>query len=313
MTKPNFTLFICIAMLFSTTCQSDQTRDSEEVAKDDVIEIITEVMDFQMPDTIPSGWNTFRFINKSEEVHFFLLDKYPEGKTIEDARREIIPVFQRGMDLINEGKPEEGFEQFNSLPPWFFEVVFVGGSGLVSPDHTAETTIRLEPGYYIVECYIKMVNGMFHATMGMVKELIVKEEQSGNTPPVADIKLTISSEDGIVYRDAINKGEQVFSVHFQDQIAHENFVGHDISLVRLDDHADLSLLEKWMNWAEPEGLRTPSPAGVTFLGGVNDMPAGRTGYFTATFDPGRYALISEVPNASSKNMLKTFEVLDEVQ
>jgi hypothetical protein len=46
----------------------------------------------------------------------------------------------------------------------------------------------------------------------------------------------------------------------------------------------------------------------TFLGGVNDMPAGSIGYFTPTLEIGNYALIAEVPNASSKNMLKTFVV-----
>ena len=31
-----------------------------EVAKENVVEIVTEEMEFQMPDTIASGWNTFQ-------------------------------------------------------------------------------------------------------------------------------------------------------------------------------------------------------------------------------------------------------------
>ena len=50
------------------------------------------------------------------------------------------------------------------------------------------------------------------------------------------------------------------------------------------------------------------PDGVTFLGGVNDMPSGSIGYFYADIKPGKYALISEVPHAKSKGMLKVFEV-----
>ena len=38
------------------------------------------------------------------------------------------------------------------------------------------------------------------------------------------------------------------------------------------------------------------------------MPTGSTGYFTVTLEPGNYAMISEVPNTLSKNMLKTFVV-----
>ena len=54
----------------------------------------------------------------------------------------------------------------------------------------------------------------------------------------------------------------------------------------------------------------PAPEGIVFLGGVNDMPAESTGYFTAVLTPGKYALISEVPNTLSKNMLKTFVISD---
>ena len=36
-----------------------------------------------------------------------------------------------------------------------------------------------------------------------------------------------------------------------------------------------------MNWANPKGLIEPAPIAVTFIGGVNDMPEGNKGYFTA--------------------------------
>lgn len=304
-------LIISILLLSFQSCRTEiksKKNEQVEIKTSNSIEIITEVMDFQTLDTIPSGWNTFQYINKSTETHFFLLSKYPEGKTLEDTEKEVVPTFQNGMDLINEGKSEEGFAEFNKLPAWFFEVVYSGGSGLVSPKSPNLTTIKLEPGYYIMECYVKMENGKFHSTMGMVKAIIVTAEDSGNTPPEATINITISSTEGIAYDNLIAKGMQTFSVYFKDQIPHENFVGHDVNLVKLDPNTNLETLEKWMNWADPEGLITPAPKGVTFLGGVNDMLAGSTGYFTVILEPGNYAMISEVPNALSKNMLKTFVV-----
>jgi hypothetical protein len=311
-TKQNsLLLFILIAFLSLQSCKSDKGRESldqVEVQKDNVIQIVTENMDFQMPDTIPSGWNTFRYKNQSPQTHFFLLDKYPLGKTLEDVKTFVIPVFDSGMKLINEGNSEEGFAEFGKLPEWFSEVVFVGGSGLISPGNVGETTINLEPGYYIVECYVKMSNGVFHTSMGMTKELIVSEDISEITQLTADIKIDISSTDGIVYNDSISSGRHTFSVFYKDQIVHENFVGHDINLVRLGENADLEALDKWMNWADPKGLIEPAPEGVTFLGGVNDMPAGNTGYFSVALEPGNYVLISEVPNPSAKNMLKRFTV-----
>ena len=95
-----------------------------------------------------------------------------------------------------------------------------------------------------------------------------------------------------------------------NQIVHENFVGHDINLVKIEENADLDALEAWMNWATPTGLKTPSPEGVTFIGGTNESPAGSVQYFQVDLMPGNYAFIAEVPNASSKGMFKQFTVSD---
>ncbi|TJY33479.1 hypothetical protein [Pontimicrobium aquaticum] len=277
---------------------------------DNVIDIVTRSMEFQSVDTITSGWNTFKYQNLSNETHFFLMDKYPEGKTVENALTDVAPVFEEGMQLINEGKQEEGFAAFGKLPEWFGEIVFSGGSGLIGPKETAVTTIDLESGYYIMECYVKMPNGKFHTSMGMAKPIIVTSEDSGNKPPEATIKISVSNDKGITYDKPITKGKQVFSVFYKEQKHHENFMQHDVNLVKLEENASEDALEAWMNWADPKGLITPVPEGVTFLGGVNEMPAGSTGYFYADLKPGKYALISEVPNTRSKGLFKVFEVKD---
>ncbi|PKA84466.1 hypothetical protein ATE92_2656 [Ulvibacter sp. MAR_2010_11] len=313
-----FLLSISIAVFSS--CKSDKKAEQfeeaasalEEGVKEpsNVIDIITRSMEFQSVDTITSGWNTFKYQNLSNETHFFLMDKYPEGKNVTHTLEEVAPVFEEGMKLINEGKSEEGFAAFGKLPKWFGDIVFSGGSGLIGPKNTAVTTIHLEPGYYIMECYVKMPNGMFHTSMGMAKPIIVTTEDSGNTPPEPTINITVSNENGIVYDKAITKGKHVFSVFYKEQKHHENFMQHDVNLVRLEANASVEELEKWMDWSDPKGLITPVPQGTTFLGGVNDMPAGRTGYFYADLNPGRYAFISEVPNSRIKGLLKEFEVKD---
>ena len=307
---------ICILLFFlmvSYACKKDQTTSKsagEDIPRSEIIEIVSNHMDFQMPDSISSGWHTFKYDNRSNETHFFLVDKYPEGFSIENMEKEVGPVFQKGMDLIIEGKPEEGIAAFNKLPEWFFKVVFVGGSGLLSPKSSSLTTLNLEPGYYIIECYVKMPNGTFHSNMGMVKSLIVTSEVSEVAPPEPTNEIVISSKEGIIVKDSVQGGKQIFSVYFKDQMVHENFVGHDINLVRVKKGADISSLEAWINWADPKGLMSPAPEGFTFLGGVNDMPEGSIAYFEVDLSPGSYVLISEVPNAGSKNLLNTFVISD---
>ena len=300
---------VVLAILLTIfSCKTEKKAESKELVKqnDPVIEIVTESMDFQMVDTISSDWHTFKYVNKSPDTHFFLFDKYPEGKSIKDTEHEVGPPFQKGMDLINEGKPEEAFAAFGELPAWFSEIVFTGGSGLVSPGVSNEITVNLEPGYYVVECYVKMPNGVFHTSMGMVKELIVTDEVSQKKIPEANVNIEISSTGGITFSDTVKKGKNVFSVHYLDQLPHENFVGHDVHLVKLADNADHTILESWMNWATPKGLISPAPEGFTFLGGLSEMPAGRTGYFSTSIDSGTYAFVAEVPNAIQKNMFQTF-------
>ncbi len=302
-------LLIVSMALLSASCKSDKkSKVEEESTKNTMVEVITENMDFQMVDTITSGWNTFKYHNLSTQTHFILVDKYPLGKTSEDAEKVIGPIFDSGMKLINEGKMDEAMEAFGQLPEWFSEVQFLGGTGLLSPGETAETTLYLEPGSYILECYVKMPNGIFHTSSGMTKDLVVSQEKSEKQEPKANINLSISSTKGIFTKDSIVGGPQTFSVHFVDQIVHENFVGHDINLVRLGENASMEELENWMNWATPTGLMEPAPDGLTFLGGVNDMPAGRTGYFTVQLDPGNYVLIAEVPNPTAKGLLRTFTI-----
>lgn len=316
--RPIFLILLVFCAFYN--CKNEKKTEStegtivevEEVIEvpSNVIDVISRGMDFQSVDTISSGWNTFKYQNLSNETHFFLLDKYPEGKTIENTLTDVAPVFANGMDLINEGKEEEGFVEFNKLPKWYFDIVFSGGVGLIAPKHTATTTVKLDPGYYIMECYVKMPNGMFHTLMGMAKPIIVTEEDSGNSPPEATVNITLSAEEGISYDKSITKGKQIFSVFVKDQKPHENFIWHDVNLVKLADDANEDELEAWMDWSDPKGLITPVPNGVTFLGGVNDMPAGSIGYFYADLKPGKYAFISEVPNTKSKKMFIVFDVID---
>lgn len=296
-------LFIIIALSSLQSCNNDSNKSNK-------IEIITNAMDFQMADEIPSGWNTFHYINQSSETHFFVIEKYPEGKTLKDGHEELIPAFQKGMDMLNANKPENAQAEFGKIPEWAFNIVYTGGSGMVSPGQSSDVTVKLDPGYYVLECYVKNKDGIFHSMMGMTKELTVTDKKSDNEELFADVSISISSTDGIIIPDKIKKGETIFEVNFKDQKAYENFVGHDVNLVRLTNESDIEELENWMNWMDPKGLINPEPAGFTFLGGVNDMPAGSIGFFSADLTPGNYVLVSEVPDSSEKGLLKTFTVSD---
>ena len=298
-------------LFFLVSCGNESKVEEEEVMEEvpaSSMNIVTLNMDFQAPDTIPSGWVTWVYQNKSTQPHFILIDDYIDTITVVEFRDELLPAFGEGISKLYEGKNDEAMAAFGKIPEWYSGTTWPGGVGLTSPGITSETTLNLKPGYYVMECYVKMEGGMFHTNMGMYKELIVSDEVSPLAEPTADYSISISSETGIDFVAPEKAGTYTFQVNFIDQKSYEHFQGHDVNLVKIDDSGNMEALETWMNWLELEGLIDPVPEGFTFMGGVNDMPAGSKGYFKVNLEPGKYALISEVPSASSKNLLKVFEV-----
>jgi hypothetical protein len=281
---------------------ADRSHNSKKVI------IRSEGMNFIAPEEIKSGWNTFRYENGTGHPHFFVIEKLPEGKTIEDSKAEVVPIFQQGMDLIAEDKFDEAMEVFFSLPDWYWEVVLQGGPGLVSPGMAAESMVYMTPGDYVIECYIKTPNGVFHSSIGMAEGIHVLEESTKIKEPKPTLKINISSTSGIEISGKVRPGHHEISVYYEDQSVYGNFVGHDVHLVKLSPGADIDALNGWMNWTTPGQFETPAPQGFSFMGGMQELPAGGTGYFSAKLTPGTYALISEVPDPASKNMFKIFEV-----
>lgn len=325
MKKPTFfnslVIPIC-SLLILTACKgnskTEETMESEPMEpemeepvyyENGTLEVITEAMEFFTADTINSGWNTVVYHNESPETHFVMLDKYPSDTlTMDNVKNELLPPFDNGMRYLMENKPDSAMAAFGKLPAWFGQVRFFGGTGLISPGHTATSTVKLEPGKYLMECYVKMANGEWHTSHGMAKFIHVKDDSTSLSVPSPNNKVTISSSEGITLEGTPETGHQVFQVDFIDQKPYEHFMGHDVNLVKYDEGTDLSELVHWMNWMFPDGLATPTPGGITFLGGVNNCDAGATGYFEADLEPGNYLLIAEVPDADKKGLFKKFTV-----
>ena len=187
------------------------------------------------------------------------------------------------------------------LPEWYASVRQMGGTGLTAPGRTARTTANLEPGLYVMECYVKTKDGTFHTSLGMMQPITVTNIASGGSAPEADIEISLSNFE-IVLTVEVTPGEHTVAVHFEEhpQIG----LGNDVHLVRLDDGTSVDEVIPWMDWMNIGGLRTPAPA--SFLGGTQEMPVGYTAYFTVDLEPGRYAWISE--STAAQGMVEEFTV-----
>lgn len=304
--------FVAILLTISLISCKDKSRDHElketTTPSIPVVEVVTTGMDFQLENEIAAGWTTFRYVNNSEEPHFFILEKMPEGLGLREYREELIPPFMAAFQAFENGEMEEGMKALEKTPEWFNAVELGGGVGIISPKSITESTVYLNPGTYVMECYIRMPNGLAHAFLGMTEEVIVIPSNNDRQPPKADYKIDVSSKTGVTFVDSLTAGKYTFEVNFEDQIKYEHMLGHDINLIRMDHDSLLSQLNHWLNTVDIKAFRTPAPEGIRFLGGVQDLPEKTTGFFTANLEEGNYVLISEIPNSVERNMFKLFRV-----
>lgn len=280
------------------------TEAAPEASDERVVTVVARDFTIEAPDRMDTGWHTMRLENKGEQVHFVLMYRLVEGKTIEDQQREVVPAFDQLMEGIRNGeikKEEIGAFLGENIPDWGLQMTYVGGAGLLAPGRTTHTTFRIpEPGTYLMECYVKAPDGTWHTSMGMLTQTEVVDEGGAGTEPEADAALALTNA-GIEAPDTLPAGRQTIRVDFKEDP--ETFTPYDVNLAKIDESTNLDDVVFWMDWSNVGGLRAPAP--VEFLGGVEHMEAGNHGYMTVDLSPGRYLWISEV---NAGKMHKTFMV-----
>ena len=216
---------------------------------------------FAGPSEIPSGWTTFRMPNRGEELHVMLLIRLPDGVSYADYHAATV---QRTATV--------------ETPDWWDDRVIMGGPAALSPGLTGETTVKLDPGEYAMICPVRTAEGTLHSSLGMMRPLTVTEEASGAPEPDTDITLTLRNlefeMDGV-----ITTGRHTIRVVFEHQPEGKP---HDVHVARLGPNETLEDFAASMQGEIEFG-------DFYFIGGAEDMPEGYTAYFTADFEPGRYA------------------------
>ncbi|NIP81777.1 MAG: hypothetical protein GWM90_22180 [Gemmatimonadetes bacterium] len=260
-----------------------------------VVDVVAEDYAFEAPDEIESGWVTFRLSNEGEETHFLYLTRLPDDRTYDDYVEGISAPFNEIWHALRAGEMDKataGQELGAKIPGWYWTGARpFGGPGLVAAGDVSRATVRLEPGTYVMECFMKTPEGEFHWAEGMIRPLEVLAEASGAPEPEADVDLTLTTE-GFATSGELGAGTHTIAVHFTEQP--EAGFGNDVHVARLDDGMDAEALVPWLDAFNVNGLANPAPA--TFIGGTHEQPEGGLIYFTVDFAPGRYAWVSEAPD-----------------
>lgn len=291
--------------------EGQPATDVQAAPQTHVVEVRAVGMTFEGPSEIPSGWTTFKFVNASSMIHFALVDVPPAGITTEIFTNTVGRHFQDAMDGMNAGDEEAVNAAFARFPAWIGDLGRRGGPGLLSPGLTGQTTVYLEPGNYFLECYVKS-NGIFHTTspgdgkVGMMLDITVTDAENNAPEPTANVTLAVRNSGYQIVDGAFRPGTNTIRVDFIEQQALPSFVGNDVHLMRVESEDSVREADAWLDWRTKDGLEDPSP--VTFLGGINDMPAGSRGYLTVDLEPGDYAFIAEMPAPQAAGFVLPFSV-----
>lgn len=285
-------LVVFLIMASLGACQSGDQGEKGEANGPPVVDVTAVDYAFAAPDSIPSGWVTFRLNNeKAEEVHEIDLSHLPEGISYSDFEKTI-PVWGPITDRVQSGElvgPGEVYAAAGSkLPDWSEAAEEVTGRGLVAPGRVTEKTVYMEPGTYAMYCFVKSPDGQSHISRGMARELVVSDDDTTTAAPNADVEVVVAGDE-IDTDGALASGTNAIAARFK-----EDSKGYQtIHLIRMEEETNLEDVETWLNWYRKDGLMAPTPA--DFLGGntiQRGTPNGDVAYFSVEdVEPGQYAWV----------------------
>jgi len=263
-------LFVGAAAFLS----SSNVRDARASAafKVPVVTIHAKEFSFTAPSTIPAGQVTLRLVN-GQQLHHVQVLQLTQGKTMADLEAA----------MKSKGPP----------PAW---LVSVGGPNAAVPGATIEATLTLDPGNYVIACFIPSpgADATPHAMKGMIKPLTVSAEkgvtQAGaevEATPTPDIHLELKDY-GFVFSKPVTAGKH--TIHVMNDGPQE----HEAVLFRLAPGKHISDVDAYVEG----GMQGPPPGKP--IAGMAALGKGRTGIFTDDFTPGTYGLTCFVPAPDGK-------------
>lgn len=122
-----------------------------------------------------------------------------------------------------------------------------------------------------------------------------------SSPRESDARLTLSNGDNSL-SDELTAGRHTVAGRVEQNPA--GLGNYAVQLVRLTGDTSLEKIAEWLHPLELGQYRAPAPG--HWLGGLQPMTAGSTGYLTVELTPGRYAWIS--PIYADQGMVREFTV-----
>ncbi|MBA2687351.1 MAG: hypothetical protein H0U64_04550 [Gemmatimonadaceae bacterium] len=266
---PSLLLVVLMTAHAGAFAQGTSTETSVVVATD---------FAFAGPTVVPQGAHTFLMVNRGKELHMMEVTRLEQKRTASDA-----------VSAWNK----------NQATPW---AVDVGGPNMVAPGDTSNATVLLEPGRYMLSCWIVAKDGKLHVMKGMFSEFEVRPVRVRRKVSKPDVNIVLS-DFNIDVRSPISRGKITFRV--ENKGPNE----HDVQLLKIRSGFSVRQVLDWMETPGASTARMPALP----MGGVVGMNSGKAASFTANLARGDYLLLCYVPDSNGKphfrhGMTKLFSI-----
>jgi hypothetical protein len=229
-----------------------------------VVTVTASDFRFEAPAEIPAGLTTFKLVNRGPSLHHVQLAKLGEGKTVDD--------FFAAMKA--SGPP----------PSW---ITWTGGPNPPEAGNTTMVTMAMEPGNYVMLCFVPAADGVPHVAKGMARPLTVTgPARTGVAEPEADLEMKLVDFD-FQLSQPLKAGKQTIRVENDGKQEHE------VAFVRLEPGKQPLDFAKW-------GEKPVGPAPGKVYGGVSGIEPGTHAFVEVDLPEGDYALLCFVPDAKGK-------------
>jgi hypothetical protein len=222
--------------------------------------IIATDAGFEASDHVAAGLRHIVYENRGSQIHEAMFVKLAPGMT---ARDYVAAV--KGGALFPEGARD------------------YSGPGLTSPGGKAELWLELDPGAYIIICWMQD-----HAETVPVHELTVDSVRQDDAPPPSPDVVVKLIDFHVELEGELHAGTQVLRVETVGPSMHE------LDVFRLAESRTVEELKAW----DANDQQGPAP-GRAGTGIVDSHDIRRIVTVREDFDPGRYVLWCTMPMSTA--------------
>lgn len=260
------------AALFIAVVAPSSTRGSATArprAKHPVVTVHAKEYAIVAPARLTAGATTFRLVNDGKEPHQISILKLAPGKT--------------PAEFLAAAKA-------NQPTPW---ALGAGGPNAAEPGQTIEATVTLEPGTYILVCWIPSPGPPVpHVGKGMIQQLTVTAAGAPAATMATAYAPDAAPDVRLELADYVFKFSKPLTAGTHTiQVVNTGPQEHEAVFEKLAPGKTMGDVDAWF----VGGMQGPAP--MMAAPGMAALAKGRTGTFTTTLTPGRYVVVSFVPDA----------------